>query len=300
MSYHLGSQFDYGEYMEKVNAKGETLEQFLANYDDSQYKHPSNTVDMILMSVHDDRLKLLLVRRGNHPFIGSWALPGGFVEFDEDLEDAVLRELSEETHITDAAYFRQLYTLGNADRDPRTRIITTGYLSLTPWENVRQAEAGDDAADTAWFTLTKKTQSINTDGRTAILSLVCEERGLHMEFEMKDEARHNYIATTSRRLETSNCELAGDHIKLINMAIDQLQHRSGSTGILFNLLPVEFTLRQAQNAYEAIIGKKTDTGNFRRDIRKMLTDTGKRTKRSGRSAELYRFNPMFAYLKENL
>lgn len=286
--------------MEKVNDKGETLEEFLAHYDDSQYKHPSNTVDMILMSVHENRLKLLLVRRGNHPFIGSWALPGGFVEFDEDLEDAVLRELSEETHITDAAYFRQLYTLGNADRDPRTRIITTGYLSLTPWENVKQAAAGDDAADTAWFTLTKQTQSIDTEGRISILSLVCEERNLHMEFEITDEAKHNYIATTSKMLDTSNCELAADHIKLINMAIDQLQHRSGSTGILFNLLPSEFTLRQAQNAYEAIIGKKTDTGNFRRDIRKMLTDTGRRTKGSGRSAELYRFNPMFAYLKENL
>jgi ADP-ribose pyrophosphatase YjhB (NUDIX family) len=286
--------------MEKVNAQGETLEEFLAHYDDSQYKHPSNTVDMILMSVHDDRLKLLLVRRGNHPFIGSWALPGGFVEFDEDLDQAVLRELSEETHITEAAYFRQLYTLGNADRDPRTRIITTGYLSLTPWENVRQAAAGDDAADTAWFNLTKTTEKIDTEGRTSILSLVCPERDLHMEFEITDEARHNYIATTSKKLDTSNCELAADHIKLINKAIDQLQHRSGSTGILFNLLPPEFTLRQAQTAYEAIIGKKTDTGNFRRDIRKMLTDTGKQTRCSGRRAELYRFNPMFAYLKENL
>lgn len=286
--------------MEKRNAQGQTLAEFLAAYDDSRYRHPSNTVDMILMTVHECRLKLLLVKRGNHPFIGDWALPGGFVEFDEDLEHAVERELAEETSISAKTYFRQLYTLGNADRDPRTRIITTAYISLTPWDNVKKAKAGDDAADTAWFALTKKTQSISTEGRSSVLTLDCPERGLHMDYLITDKAMHNYVATDSKIMDSSNCELAADHIKLINMAIDQLQHRSGSTGILFNMLPEEFSLREVQDVYEAIIGKKTDTGNFRRDIRKMLTDTGRKEKRSGRAVELYRFNPMYTYLKENL
>ena len=81
---------------EKRNAKGETLQEFLDSYDDSLYRHPSNTVDMIVMTVEDGQLKVLLIRRKDHPWIGDWALPGGFVNFDEDLEQAALRELEEE------------------------------------------------------------------------------------------------------------------------------------------------------------------------------------------------------------
>ena len=97
--------------MSEVNAKGQTLEQFLDEYDESLYRHPSNTVDMILMTVSNEKLKLLLVKRGNHPFINDWALPGGFVNFEEDLDDAVERQLAEETNIKTKTYFRQLYTM---------------------------------------------------------------------------------------------------------------------------------------------------------------------------------------------
>ena len=123
--------------MEKINEYGETLEQFLKNYDENKYRRPSNTVDMILFTVYEGNLKVLLVKRKNHPFIGDWAMPGGFIEFEEDMEQAVLRELKEETSISKYTYFRQLYTFGNADRDPRTRIITTVYLSMTPSGNIK-------------------------------------------------------------------------------------------------------------------------------------------------------------------
>jgi hypothetical protein len=98
----------------------------------------------------------------------------------------------------------------------------------------------------------------------------------------------------------SNARLACDHIKAINMAMDQLQHRAASTGILFNMLPEEFTLRQAQTVYEAIIGRKTDTGNFRRDIKKMLKPTGRKCATGGKAAELYRFNPLYSFLEEKI
>lgn len=286
--------------MSEVNAEGETLEEFLEHYDETKYRRPSNTVDMILMTVSEGKLKLLLVKRGNHPFIHDWALPGGFVNFDEDLDHAVERELAEETHITKHTYFRQLYTLGNADRDPRTRIISTVYLSLTPEENIKEAKAGDDAADTAWFTISKVTEKTDERGRTSLLTLEDEQAGIRMEYRIYDKAMHNYVETRSVMLKGSNVKLAADHIKAINMAMDQVQNRAASTGILFNLLPKECTLREIQNAYEAVIGHNTDTGNFRRDIKKMLIDTGKKKKVSGKSATLYMFNPMFTYLEENL
>ncbi|MBR2811325.1 MAG: NUDIX hydrolase [Solobacterium sp.] len=286
--------------MQEVNEAGQTLEEFLAAYDDSRYRHPSNTVDMILMTVSEGKLKILLVKRKNHPFIHDWALPGGFINFDEDLETAVLRELAEETNITSNTYFRQLYTLGSCDRDPRTRVITTVYLSLTPAENIRSTKAADDAEDASWFTISKVSLEVGDSSAKSVLTLANEEMGINMAYEIIDEAMENYVQTDSRLLESSNAKLAADHIKAVNMAMDQVKHRAASTGILFNLLPSEFTLREIQTVYEAVIAKKVDTGNFRRDIVKMLRKTGNTKKVFGKQAALYRFNPLYEYLKENL
>lgn len=284
--------------MEKVNAQGLTEKEFLDQYDDSAFRHPSNTVDMVLMTVSEGQLKLLLIRRGNHPWIGQWALPGGFVDFDEDLDDAVLRELKEETAIDEEFYFTQLYTFGSADRDPRTRVISTMYLALTDESNIRKSKAGDDAAETGWFTV-KRTVTSQDDGhQTSVLTL--DHDDVHIAYEITDTANRNYVKTTSRLLEESSEALAADHIKAINMAVDLLRNRAASTGILFNLLPEEMTLRQIQDAYEAVVGHKTDTGNFRRDIKRMLVNTGRTRKSAGKQAALYKFNPMFRYLEENL
>ena len=287
--------------MEKINEYGETLEQFLKNYDENKYRRPSNTVDMILFTVYEGNLKVLLVKRKNHPFIGDWAMPGGFIEFEEDMEQAVLRELKEETSISKYTYFRQLYTFGNADRDPRTRIITTVYLSMTPSGNIKNTHASDDAKDTRWFNISKKTISSTQKGRKSLLCLDNDQEDIHICYEIKDNEKRNYVESKSKWLEKkSNAMLAADHIKAINMAMDVLKSRVASTGILFNLLPNECTLRQIQDAYEAVIGHKVDTGNFRRDIKKMLIDTGKKTKGIGKRASLYQFNPMYDFLKENL
>ncbi len=286
--------------MEKRNEQGQTLEEFLAAYDATRYRNPSNTVDMVLMTVSEGKLTLLLIKRKNHPFIGDWALPGGFIDFKEDMEKAVMRELEEETNITDHTYFRQLYTFGNADRDPRTRIITTAYLSLTPEDNIRQTKAQDDAADAAWFSISKEVIRLDGGTRESRLSIVSEEKNSHMIYLVTDEAQHNYMVTKSEILPESNCQLAADHIKAVNMAVDLVQNRAASTGILFNLLPEECTLREIQNVYEAVTGHKTDTGNFRRDIKKMLKATGNTKMVKGKPAALYSFNPMYQYLEENL
>ncbi len=133
------------------NEKGETLQEFLEKYDARKYETPSNTVDNMIFSYEGnlDKLKLLLIKRKNHPCIGMWALPGGFVDMKENLSDAAKRELYEETGI-EGLENEFVTTYGDYDRDPRTRVITAAYVSLVP-EGEISAIAGDDAADAEWF-----------------------------------------------------------------------------------------------------------------------------------------------------
>lgn len=138
----------------KANANNESLKEFLEKYDPNKYQNPSNTVDTLVFTYiekngHKEISKLLLIKRGNHPCIGCWALPGGFVDYREDIEKAALRELKEETGIDDIEA-EQLKTYGAFDRDPRTRVITTAFVALVPEGSV-SAEAADDASDSGWF-----------------------------------------------------------------------------------------------------------------------------------------------------
>jgi 8-oxo-dGTP diphosphatase len=107
------------------------------------------TVDLVLFTVQDERLCLLVVRRGGEPFEGRWALPGGFVEPREDLEAAARRELEEETGV-DArdVHLEQLASYGDPRRDPRMRVVSVAYLALAPGLPV--PEAADDAVAAAW------------------------------------------------------------------------------------------------------------------------------------------------------
>jgi 8-oxo-dGTP diphosphatase len=115
-----------------------------------EYPRPSVTVDIVIFTIIKDQLKVLLIQRANPPFQGSWALPGGFLNIDESLEEAAYRELSEETGIT-VAYLEQLYTYGQPDRDPRGRVISVAYYALISSGTAAASKYGDDASQLVWF-----------------------------------------------------------------------------------------------------------------------------------------------------
>lgn len=110
-----------------IHSPGE--EAFLKEYDASRYERISVAVDILTFTVEEDILKLLMIRRKDHPFAGCLALPGVFVGPRENLDEAALRGIREETGLT-GIYYEQLYTWGDLDRDPRTRVISVSYMNL--------------------------------------------------------------------------------------------------------------------------------------------------------------------------
>ncbi len=118
-------------------------------YDPAGYERPSVTTDVVLFTLRDKRLEVLLIKRKKKPCEGMWGFPGGFVNMDEKLENAALRELKEETAVDDV-YLEQLFAYGDPDRDPRTRVITIAFVGLAPRDKLK-TKAGDDAAEAGWF-----------------------------------------------------------------------------------------------------------------------------------------------------
>lgn len=115
-----------------------------------RYPRPSVTTDAIIIAKENNTYYILLIKRGNEPFKGKWALPGGFIEMDEDLDEACYRELREETNLSDVS-LTQFATFGKPDRDPRGRTISLVFWGIT--DKKTPIAAGDDAAEAKWFEL---------------------------------------------------------------------------------------------------------------------------------------------------
>ncbi|MFP4498355.1 MAG: NUDIX hydrolase [Vulcanimicrobiota bacterium] len=118
---------------------------------EKEYKTPAVTVDIVIFTIQDDDLKVLLIKRKLPPYKGKWAIPGGFVHYDEPLYEAAKRELFEETGVSDV-YVEQLYTFGEPRRDPRKRIITVAYYALVSSENL-VVRPDSDASDVRWHSI---------------------------------------------------------------------------------------------------------------------------------------------------
>ena len=113
------------------------------------WPRPMVTVDAAVFAMVEGKARLLLVQRKHEPYQGSWALPGGYIEIDEDLPEAAARELAEETGLKDVP-LEQLHTFGQPGRDPRGRTITVAYFGIAE-KNWPQVKAADDAAEVQWF-----------------------------------------------------------------------------------------------------------------------------------------------------
>jgi len=117
--------------------------------------------DAAVFAFFAGKAKLLLVNRRNEPFKGQWCLPGGFVNIDEELDDAVARELAEETALT-GLRLEQVRTFGKCGRDPRGRVITVTYMGVVQ-EGVAKVKAGDDAAKARWFDIDRLPKELAFD-----------------------------------------------------------------------------------------------------------------------------------------
>ena len=123
----------------------------LQPYDPGIFPRPSVTTDIVVFTIREKRLHLLLIQRGEDPYGGYWALPGGFVRPGETLDAAAGRELAEETGVS-GVFLEQFRAFGDPGRDPRTWVITVAYTALIPSDKV-VLRADTDAADARWFPL---------------------------------------------------------------------------------------------------------------------------------------------------
>lgn len=218
------------------NEAGQNLEEFLELYDPRKYETPSNTTDAAIFAYEGeqcdsiDGLKVLLVKRSNHPSIGYWALPGGFANMRENLDETARRELEEETGVK-GLVMEQIATYGDYDRDPRTRVITTAYMAVVP-ENAVKVQAGDDAADAVWCEVslkeivekTEQNESGDVQSYHYRLHVKNESRGLDTEAEVVKTVRGNLVCEEHFQVEKAG-EIAVDHSAIIVQALLTLKKR---------------------------------------------------------------------------
>lgn len=298
-----------------MNRISQEEKEFLKQYDLTKYDRPSVAADMAVFSVMGEqgekqardkenyrklpkrKLKILLIRRGDHPYRGDWALPGGFGRRSEEIYETAKRELFEETQISEA-YLKLIGVFGREGRDPRGWIISHTFLALIDGEKY-QVRGGSDARDAAWFevefTQEKVSEKREKDrlGRSTLyrLRLVCEEKKepvvLQALIRKEDVIRHFHTETEYFVEEEEG--LAFDHAKLICYALLSLRQEVESDGrIVFDLMPEYFTLTELQKVVEIILDKALLTANFRRKMAVYVEETDRMITGAGhRPAKLF-------------
>jgi ADP-ribose pyrophosphatase YjhB (NUDIX family) len=267
-----------------------TEEEFLKAYNPDDYDKLSLTTDILICSVSSEEeenyrklskkfFSILLVKRDNYPFKGKWCLPGGFIQIDEDLEDAPKRILATETNLHDI-YLEQLYTYGSVHRDPRMRVISTSYIALVDKNRLKDKLS----ANASWFNTTvledEKEMQVTLDNGTETISFVITKT-------LKEQTTDRYKYTIAK-----NDKLAFDHPLVIAAGLSRLKNKVDYTDIVFNMMPEYFTLGELQQVYEVILGKKLLDPAFRRIIANKVEKTTKVKSGAG-----HRPSALFKYKK---
>lgn len=256
-------------YYEQEASYEEYLEWYMAS-DKPTYEKPSVTNDSIILAWDSESksLKFLAIKRKAHPFRGKWALPGGFMEIDETVEESVVREVKEETHVdVPLKDIEQLGTFSTVDRDPRMRILTVAHLVYLPnTEGLPlsnfNAYPGDDAKDLSWLTI-----SLESDG-----SLSIKENDQEIAKE----------------------DFAFDHYEILTVGMNRIKGRLDYNPTVLQVLPTYFTATQARLLFGTFIPKlkaAPNSANFITTYGKFFEETQpKEVKPSvGRPARYYKF-----------
>jgi len=235
-----------------------------ADYDPSKYAPSAITTDLALLTIRNGRLAVLLVERAAAPFAGYWALPGGFVRPDEDLDTAATRELAEETGIdVHDWHVEQLRTYGAPERDPRMRVLSVAYVVFMPTD--ARPVAGSAATRARFWAIDDLTASVSEGALDDAVS------------ELSDHAK----ATPS---------LAFDHACILADAVERVRAKLEYTTLAASFLDEPFTLSELRHVYETVWDCRLDTGNFRRKVLSadgFVVSTGSQCSTAGRPAALY-------------
>lgn len=277
--------------MNKYDKDGLTEQEFLARYNPGDYPRPSVAADIAVFTISsaaepnyrklsDKELRILLIRRGGHPFLGTWALPGGFVRPAETVGAAAMRELREETGV-ERGYLEQLYTFSDPGRDPRTWVMSCTHMALIDSSEIR-LHAGDDASDARWFRLTYTRREDGQEDPRYNLELVSDDGILSAVIEQGAEADGMDYRIAE------NHGLAFDHARIIAYAINRLRGKLEDTDLALNLMPDKFTLTELQQVYEVILGRPLLKAAFRRKVKGLVRETGEYTENAGhRPSQLF-------------
>jgi len=288
--------------------------EFLENYDYTKFDRPSIAADIVIFAVMTDqadegkvrdsenlrklpprKLKVLLIKRGEHPFKDKYALPGGFVRKDEDVYDAASRELYEETHVKQS-YLELMDVYSKKGRDPRGWIMSNTFMALVDGRKCN-LKADSDAGEARWFDLTMEEKPLKneckTDSVTKVteyrLTLISEDGTEKMEpvvtMESKFENFHEKISVKKY----DGDGIAFDHGIIILRTLLGLQEKVRSDAkIIFDFMPEYFTYAELQEAFELVLGVKLTTPNFRRKIKDYCVETDKMLEGAGhRPAALF-------------